>query len=84
MEADPDKGDENDEAQQPSWWQRKKKGFDRYVCGVVYFRLIIGSETEHKVILNLYILFTFSEAISPSSHFCSVYASAFLLCFRIL
>ncbi|XP_071552407.1 muscle calcium channel subunit alpha-1-like isoform X39 [Panulirus ornatus] len=29
VEVDTDKGDENDEAQQPSWWQRKKKGFDR-------------------------------------------------------
>ncbi|KAK3872079.1 hypothetical protein Pcinc_022820 [Petrolisthes cinctipes] len=29
VEVDNDKGDDNDEAQQPSWWQKKKKGFDR-------------------------------------------------------
>nr|XP_045599576.1 voltage-dependent L-type calcium channel subunit alpha-1D-like [Procambarus clarkii] len=29
VEVDADKGDDNDDAQQPSWWQRKKKGFDR-------------------------------------------------------
>nr|WCO13213.1 voltage-gated calcium channel [Astacus leptodactylus] len=29
VEIDADKGDDNDDAQQPSWWQRKKKGFDR-------------------------------------------------------
>ncbi|XP_063603704.1 muscle calcium channel subunit alpha-1-like isoform X3 [Penaeus indicus] len=29
VEADIDKGEENDENQQPSWWQKKKKGFDR-------------------------------------------------------
>ncbi|XP_050686145.1 muscle calcium channel subunit alpha-1-like isoform X32 [Eriocheir sinensis] len=29
VEVDADKGEENDEAQQPSWWQKKKRGFDR-------------------------------------------------------
>ncbi|KAK8396140.1 hypothetical protein O3P69_005321 [Scylla paramamosain] len=29
VEVDTDKGEENDEAQQPSWWQKKKRGFDR-------------------------------------------------------
>ncbi|XP_063603711.1 muscle calcium channel subunit alpha-1-like isoform X9 [Penaeus indicus] len=35
VEADIDKGEENDENQQPSWWQKKKKGFDRFVKGMV-------------------------------------------------
>ncbi|XP_068234730.1 muscle calcium channel subunit alpha-1-like isoform X2 [Palaemon carinicauda] len=34
VDAEIDKGEDNDETSQPSWWQKKKKGFDRLVKGI--------------------------------------------------
>ncbi|XP_071552372.1 muscle calcium channel subunit alpha-1-like isoform X11 [Panulirus ornatus] len=74
VEVDTDKGDENDEAQQPSWWQRKKKGFDRFVKGTIGInrrarracRKAVKSQAFYWLIIVLVFLNT---AVLASEHY---------------
>ncbi|XP_069956884.1 muscle calcium channel subunit alpha-1 isoform X13 [Cherax quadricarinatus] len=69
-----DKGDENDDAQQPSWWQRKKKGFDRFVKGTIGInrrarracRKAVKSQAFYWLIIVLVFLNT---AVLASEHY---------------
>ncbi|XP_050686137.1 muscle calcium channel subunit alpha-1-like isoform X28 [Eriocheir sinensis] len=74
VEVDADKGEENDEAQQPSWWQKKKRGFDRFVKGTVGInrrarracRKAVKSQAFYWLIIVLVFLNT---AVLASEHY---------------
>ncbi|XP_045108519.1 muscle calcium channel subunit alpha-1-like isoform X15 [Portunus trituberculatus] len=74
VEVDTDKGEENDEAQQPSWWQKKKRGFDRFVKGTIGInrrarracRKAVKSQAFYWLIIVLVFLNT---AVLASEHY---------------